>query len=895
MNLRTRRTAGVRSLVTRITNSGLAVAVVAAGLVAIAYPETPATDQTSPVAAGVPQAGVPLFTETFSNQNATATGISIMSYAGAAGMTYTADAPYRPTAGQCNGWVMNSSTPRPTASQDSGCANNAPAGWLQLQGMATDLGLAQGMTAAQAASNQVLTEYTNASSGTINPGYELQTNSTITGQPGHYYAISAYFAQVNCFAAHARMTFSLTVNGVANTLGTGANETPLDPCTYPGGQTYSPQGARVVKMQSGAIRMPLTGTPSLGFQVYNNATSGAGNDVSFDLPQIVDVTPTVDKSFSPALIGPGGRSTLTITVTNTSELAAKSDWTITDDLPSGLVVASAPNVGGTCKDNAPAGSVAYQVTAPAGSGQIRVVGGDTPAGQTSCTITVDVTAAAEGTYTNGPSNVTTNLLPPTPTTLVVRAPRITLIKALGTTRSSDTDEFTVQIRTGSASGTVVSSPTNATTAGSGATVTAGTGTTGAYVAAAATPYFLTEAAAGTTNLSRYGSTITCTDTEGRQTGLPTGAAFTGSLTLTPVAGADIRCTLTNSLLPAPFLNVSKTAGAVTGPDANGNYQVTHDVKVTNSGDATGTYSGLTDTPAFAANLRPTAASWTSSGAGAAAAGSATPFPAASPYTFTLVSPATSIGAGVTHTYTVTTTFRYTNLTQATSCAGSGTGLYNSAALPGTQEHGPTTDNAACVQPPNPPAPALTIDKRVASITDANRNGIADAGDKLSYEFTITNTGDVTMSGVRVKDPKLAAAGITVTCPRSTLAPGASMVCAADDPYEVTSADVNNGQVVNTANAVGTPPGNGPYESPGDSTETPVCPSGRSNADSEDCGGVVVNTPDENPTGGVLPETGASSWLLPAGGLGILMALAGVVMVAGAHRKKRPRLTGKHAA
>ncbi|MET3962198.1 putative repeat protein (TIGR01451 family) [Marmoricola sp. OAE513] len=823
MMLRTRRSSGGRALVTRFTNSGLALAVVAMALVAFTTPQSVTADRTTPVAAGVPAAGVPLFSEDFSNQSATSSGIPLTSYVGTSGMLYTADTPYLPAGGQCNGWVMNSSTPRPTTAQDAGCNNNQPAGWQQLQAMAAALGTAQGMTAAQAASNQVLTEYTNKASGTIAAGYELKTSSTIVAQPGHYYAISAYFAEVNCFAAHAKMTFSLLVNGVADTLGTGANETPLDPCTFPGGQLIGE--TQVAKLQSGAIRMPLTGTANLGFQLYNNTTSGSGNDVSFDLPQIVDVTPTVDKSFSPALIGPGGKSTLTITVTNTTDLQAKNDWTITDNLPSGLVVAAAPNLGGTCKNNAAAGSVAYSATAAAGSSTINVVGGDIPAGQTSCTITVDVTAAAEGTYTNGPSNVDTNLLPPTPATLVVRAPRITLVKTLGTARKADTDEFTMQIRTGSATGTVVSSATNATTAGSGSTVTSGTGTTGAYVATAGTPYFLTEAASGTTSLPAYGATITCTDSKGLQTGLPNGAAFSGSLTLTPVAGADITCTLSNSALPAPVLNVSKTAGTVTGPDANGNYQVTHDVKVTNSGNATGTYTGLTDTPAFAANLKPTAASWSSSGSGAAAAGTASPFPASSPYTFTIVPSSTSIAAGVTHTYTVTTTFRYTDLVQATACAGSGTGLYNSAALSGTQEQGVSTDNAACVPPPTPPSPALTIDKRVASISDANTNSRTDTGDKINYAFDVKNTGNVTLTSVSVADTLVAPAGpaVTVTCPKTTLVPGEQMTCTAS-AYTVTAADMNAGSVRNSATATGTPPVGSPVTTGPDTTTTPLAQS-----------------------------------------------------------------------
>ena len=128
-------------------------------------------------------------------------------------------------------------------------------------------------------------------------------------------------------------------------------------------------------------------------------------------------------------------------------------------------------------------------------------------------------------------------------------PTLQVTKALGGARLAATDQFTTQIRTGSATGTVVNSTTNSTTTGTGSTVTAGTGTTGVYTGTVGTTYYVTEAAAGTTTLFNYTPLITCTDANGLQTGLPTNAAFPGSYAITPVAGASISCTLTNT--PAP--------------------------------------------------------------------------------------------------------------------------------------------------------------------------------------------------------------------------------------------------------------------------------------------------------------------------------------------------------
>ncbi|KRC46981.1 hypothetical protein ASE16_16490 [Leifsonia sp. Root227] len=547
----------------------VAAAAIALSSLTILSPATIA-EATTPGTPGVAQPGTPVYTEDFSNQSAAGGAISILNYTGsaaAANMKYTADPQYTPAGNQCNGWILGPSTPLPAS--DSGCTNNQPVGWQQIQQLARELGAAQGQTAAQAATNQALSEYTNNSSGTIAAGTEFKTASSnaIPAVAGHYYAVSAYFAQANCFAAHAKETFSLIINGVPTALSSG-----LDPCG-----TYTGAVDQITKLQSAAIQIPVGTTASLGLSLYNATASGSGNDVAFDLPQIVDVTPQIDKSFSPALIAPGQTSTVTLTVTNTADLMAKNDWSITDALPAGLAIAPTPAVGGTCGQVTGA---AYVTTAVAGTGTFTATGGDLAAGQTSCTITFNVTAAAEGTYTNGPGNIVSNLNPPANAVLVVRAPRITLTKALGAPREAATDQFTVALKTGGASGSAVAS---GTTIGTGAAVTAGSGTTGAYVATVGTAYTLTEAASGTTSLANYASTITCTDSFGLQSGLPNGAAYNPASppSITPVAGANIACVITNTAQPIMSWNkvVDKGAGTVVNPGDT----VKYTISVTNAG------------------------------------------------------------------------------------------------------------------------------------------------------------------------------------------------------------------------------------------------------------------------------------------------------------------------
>lgn len=109
---------------------------------------------------------------------------------------------------------------------------------------------------------------------------------------------------------------------------------------------------------------------------------------------------TISKSMSPSIIAPGGVSTMTITLNNpTSE--AVSGVTFTDTFPTspGQMSISSPlaytnTCGGTLTDNL--GGTLDATTPDVG---IKLSGG-TIAANSSCTITVDVTAPATGDYTN---------------------------------------------------------------------------------------------------------------------------------------------------------------------------------------------------------------------------------------------------------------------------------------------------------------------------------------------------------------------------------------------------------------------------------------------------------------------------------------------------------------
>lgn len=93
-------------------------------------------------------------------------------------------------------------------------------------------------------------------------------------------------------------------------------------------------------------------------------------------------------------------------------------------------------------------------------------------------------------------------------------------------------------------------------------------------------------------------------------------------------------------------------------------------------------------------------------------------------------------------------------------------------------------------------PTLALIKRLAS----GQTSVAAAGEVLTYAFDVMNTGNVTSGVITVDDPRITAAGDTVTCPATSLPPGGSLTCQVD--YTVTQADIDDPTALldNTATA-----------------------------------------------------------------------------------------------
>jgi hypothetical protein len=146
--------------------------------------------------------------------------------------------------------------------------------------------------------------------------------------------------------------------------------------------------------------------------------------------------------------------------------------------------------------------------------------------------------------------------------------------------------------------------------------------------------------------------------------------------------------------------------------------------------------------------------------------------------------------------TVVCTADYT-LTQADVDAGTVENTAVASALDPAEA--PITSNASNATVTIPAAPSISLHKSASA-----PNGTA-VGDTVDYAFAVTNTGNVTLQNVGVAETEFTGHGSVsaVDCPVTTLAAGASTTCTAT--YVLTQADIDAGEVDNTATVHGTPP------------------------------------------------------------------------------------------
>ncbi|PSB03490.1 hypothetical protein C7B64_08365 [Merismopedia glauca CCAP 1448/3] len=188
---------------------------------------------------------------------------------------------------------------------------------------------------------------------------------------------TAKLHQLTVTSTTASVDTGVTISGLGTNLANGLAISPIDGAVYISASN---------------------GTYSLNTSVSPHTATLLSSNLATDLAACGTPTPnkpTISKVFSPTtVVGLPATSTLTLTLGNSNLVAIYLTQAFTDTLPTGLVVATPNNLGGTCKDVS-----GNTVTATAGSSSISLNNGaKLPVG--GCTISVDVKASSAGTYVN---------------------------------------------------------------------------------------------------------------------------------------------------------------------------------------------------------------------------------------------------------------------------------------------------------------------------------------------------------------------------------------------------------------------------------------------------------------------------------------------------------------
>ncbi|NUT18685.1 MAG: DUF11 domain-containing protein [Hamadaea sp.] len=335
---------------------------------------------------GVPQDPIVMYAEDFEHDPAD-TPIRLTAYTGAAPLsqTYTADAGWLKG---CNGWVLDDSSTSDAYKPGIADCGNSTKFWNQIRDLADVLGEFNGSADSNANHAVAAFTWTAPAAGSV----EFETDKPIPlTASNRFLTFSVNSVAVNCSVSAPKLSFSL-LNGSA---ATSVTAKPVNPCTDPDAKSYTSDVAGTAKAVRGYADKPLLFTGNeVGIRMTNGNGSGTGNDAAFDDIELVDVTPQIDKAFSPAAVASGGTTTLTFTITNTSDLLAKPGWSFTDALPAGMTVAAPLTTSTTCANG--------KVTATAGGASVGLAG-DLKEDQASCTLSVGVTAP-KGTYRNCAAN-----------------------------------------------------------------------------------------------------------------------------------------------------------------------------------------------------------------------------------------------------------------------------------------------------------------------------------------------------------------------------------------------------------------------------------------------------------------------------------------------------------
>lgn len=734
-----------------------AQAVPAAG----AAPVAPAAVALRTATPGVPEAPVVLYEEDFQN-SPVAGATRVDAYTSNTGVEYTAASHFLNPA-NCNGLIFG---PLATNTALSGFCTSS--WWTAARAFPYVIGQYRGL----ADPNQNLSVAEQTRSGTNGAGTMLETLSDIPLKASGRYVTFSLDVAVICSGAVPIDQFFLLDGSNAIAL----NSTGYNACTDPTSSRYTRSGLTLaVNTFTGNQSVLMTGS-TVGFRLSNQQPSGGGNDQAFDNFRILDVTPRLDKAFTP--MNPvTGTSRLTLTVTNTADLASKLGWSASDQLAPGLVVADDPATETTCTNGG--------ITAEPGSSTIAFSGdlaGDV-AHRTSCTFSVDVepsTPTAQGDAPQSFQNCAANLSD---------------VVGLDSPASCATVTFPAVAQLS------ISKATSATAdlaEGDAFTYTVTATNTGGADYTAAVPATVTDDLSGVLDDAEYADDATATrpgtisysepvlswsgplavgdSVEITYTATAT-LAGDGSLANTACVPADQAsadpCTTTTTVVPiTPSIELVKSVSPSDPASFTVGTELMYTFVATNTGNL------VLDAPAV------TELSF--DGAGAMS-------PIDCP-TMPLLAPGDQL----------TCTAEYTVEQADIDDHDLDNPLVNEARASAIASNAAAVSDDASAQVPAIQSPALTIAK------SAQPSNFTQAGETVAYEFLVTNTGNVTLSNATVVEGEFSGTGSLsgIDCPSSasSMPPGARVTCQAT--YELTQADVDAGSVRNTASATATPPAGG---------------------------------------------------------------------------------------
>ena len=218
------------------------------------------------------------------------------------------------------------------------------------------------------------------SPASINNGGTSTITFTISNPTGGAVAGLAFTDAFPTGMSMSSATVGGTCTGVASNAGIGvtnfavtAGAVPVAGCTVT---------ITITSTSSGTSDNQSSGASYTGFP-----TPGAPSNIA---TLIVAAPPTVSKSFAPVAVAQNATSLLTITLTNSNSTAITGAG-FTDTYPAGLVNTATPAGSSTCPS---------AVVTAAAAGNTLVVSGATLPANSSCIVTVNVSAAAAGSYTN---------------------------------------------------------------------------------------------------------------------------------------------------------------------------------------------------------------------------------------------------------------------------------------------------------------------------------------------------------------------------------------------------------------------------------------------------------------------------------------------------------------